>query len=326
MVVARPPVPELSDLVAAELPDVELVVVDELAAAGEALGRARVLAGRVDDATLARTPRLEWVHSWAAGVDADLSPALAAHPSVLTSSAGNGAVPLAEHAMMMLLLLSRDAPRWFRAQAEHRWDRFEHGELAGRTLGLVGLGNVGTELARRAAAFGMRVVACRRHPDRPAPPEVERVVGPDQLLDLLPGCDAVVVSASLTPGSEGLFDRRAFAALPQGALWVCVSRGRIAEDEALLEALRSGALGGAGIDAHATEPLPPDSPFWDLPNVVVTPHNGATTAATRRRGAEIFVDDLRRFLAGAPLRNVVDKAATSVAAPGPDRAAVASAT
>jgi phosphoglycerate dehydrogenase-like enzyme len=133
--------------------------------------------------------------------------------------------------------------------------------------------------------------------------------GTDQLHAFLAHCDFVVVTAPSTPDTLGIFDAAAFQAMKPSAYFICISRGGIADDTALLQALREGWIAGAGLDAHGVEPLPADSPFWDLPNVIVTPHNGATTPATAQRGVDIFVDNLQRYLAGQPLRNVVDKSA-----------------
>ncbi|TWD73116.1 phosphoglycerate dehydrogenase-like enzyme [Kribbella amoyensis] len=264
--------------------------------------------GRVPGEVLARAPKLRWVHSPAAGVDADLTPQMLGSDVVLTSSAGNGAIPLAEHAMLLMLMLNRDVPRWMRAQADRRWERFTHGELAGLTLGIYGLGNSGIDLARKAKAFHLRVVGVRRRPDEPSP-YVDQVYGEDGLDAMLAESDFVVVTAPNTPATAGRFGADAFARMKDTAYFVCISRGGIADDDALLEALRSGQIAGAGLDAHGVEPLPPESPFWELPNVIVTPHNGATSEGTVRRGEQIVLENLRRFLAGEDLLNVVDKAA-----------------
>ncbi|MEV0378457.1 D-2-hydroxyacid dehydrogenase [Nonomuraea sp. NPDC050643] len=269
---------------------------------------ADAVVGHVPEPLLARAPRLRWVHSPAAGVDAVLSDGLLDSDVVLTSATGNGAIPLAEQAMLLVLMLDRDAPRWLRAQSERRWDRYVHGELAGRTIGLYGLGHAGLDLAAKAKAFHMRVLGVRRSPDRPAP-GVDELFGQEDLGRFLAESDFVVVTAPLTAATRGRFGRSEFAAMRRTACFVCVSRGGIADDGALLDALRRGEIAGAGLDAHGVEPLPPDSPFWSLPNVIVTPHNGATTHETARRGLEILLDNVGRFTRGEPLRNVVDKAA-----------------
>lgn len=285
--------------------EVPVRFVDTLADASDVYGEMEAVIGRVPPDVLAEAPRLRWVHSPSAGVDADLTPEMLASPVVLTSSAGNGGISLAEHSILLMLMLSRDVPRWMRAQAERRWDHYRHGELAGRTVGIYGLGNSGLDLAAKAKAFHMRVLGVRRRPGQPSP-NVDELCDLDRLLA---ESDFVVVTAPRTPSTLGVFGRDAFARMRPTAYFICISRGGIADDEALLEALRTGQIAGAGLDAHGVEPLPPDSPFWSLPNVVVTPHNGATSDGTVRRHQEIVADNIRRFTGGEPLRNVVDKAA-----------------
>ncbi|MEV0621308.1 D-2-hydroxyacid dehydrogenase [Nonomuraea sp. NPDC050404] len=280
----------------------------EFGGLAEGIEHADAVVGNVPEPLLARASRLRWVHSPAAGVDTILSDALLDSDVTLTSSAGNGAIPLAEHALLLVLMLDRDVPRWSRAQSERRWERFTHGELAGKTIGLYGLGNAGLDLAAKAKACHMRVLGMRRSSARPAP-GVDELLGPDDFAYLLAESDYVVVTAPLTAATAGRFDQAAFAAMKPTACFVCVSRGGIADDEALLDALRRGEIAGAGLDAHGVEPLPVGSPFWALPNVIVTPHNGATTRETARRGLEILLDNLGRFTRGEPLRNVVDKSA-----------------
>ncbi|MEW2545345.1 D-2-hydroxyacid dehydrogenase [Streptomyces sp. NPDC047002] len=285
-----------------------VVFAPDAAAAGGALATAEAVVGRVPPHLLGTAGRLRWVHSQAAGVDAELSPELRASGAVLTSSAGNGAVPLAEHALLLMLMLSRDAPRWARAQAEHRWDRHTHGELAGRVLGVVGLGHSGLDLAAKARACHMRVLGVRRRPGLPAP-GVDEVHGPEGLPEVLAAADFLVVTAPRTPATAHLLGAAELALMKPTAFLVCVSRGGIVDEAALIDALRAGRLAGAGLDAYATEPLPPESPLWELPGVIVTPHNGATTRATADRGHAVLLANLRRFAAGEPLLNVVDQEA-----------------
>ncbi|RZT07419.1 phosphoglycerate dehydrogenase-like enzyme [Kribbella sp. VKM Ac-2569] len=285
--------------------EVAVRFVGSLDDASDRFGEMEAVVGHVPPDVLVKAPRLRWVHSPSAGVDSDLTPEMLASPIVLTSSAGNGGISLAEHSILLMLMLNRDVPRWMRAQAEHRWDHYRHGELAGRTVGIYGLGNSGLDLALKAKAFHMRVLGVRRRPGQPSP-------NVDELCDLdhlLAESDFVVVTTPRTPSTLGVFGRDAFARMKPTAYFICISRGGIADDEALLEALRTGQIAGAGLDAHGVEPLPPDSPFWSLPNVVVTPHNGATSDGTVRRHQEIVADNIRRFVGGEPLRNVVDKAA-----------------
>jgi phosphoglycerate dehydrogenase-like enzyme len=268
---------------------------------------AEVIAGNLSPAALARAERLRWVQSWAAGPDALLYPEMIASPVVCTSCKGNGAIPLAEHAIMLMLMLNRDAVRWLRDQDAHRWAHRPHGELNGLTCGIIGLGYSGVDLALKCKAFHMRTLGIRRTP-RPTP-HVDEVFPHERLNDLLAEADFVVVTAPRTPETIGMLGEAQFRAMKPTAYYVCFSRGGIADDGALLRALQEGWIAGAGLDAHGEEPLPAESPFWDLPNTIVTPHNGATTPKTRQRGIDIFVENLRRYQAGEPLVNVIDKEA-----------------
>lgn len=268
---------------------------------------AEIVAGHLGAAALARAERLRWVQSWAAGPDALMYPEMLASDVVCTSAKGNGAIPLAEHAIMLMLMLNRDALRWVRNQAAHRWEHRPHGELNGLTCGIIGLGHSGQDLALKCQAFHMRVLGIRRT-TQPTP-NVDEIFTHERLDEFLAASDFVVVTAPRTPETLGMLGEAQFRGMKPTAHYICFSRGGIADDTALLRALQEGWIAGAGLDAHDQEPLPPDSPFWDLPNTIITPHNGATTPATRQRGIDIFVDNLRRYQAGEPLYNVIDKAA-----------------
>ncbi|MCC6304463.1 MAG: D-2-hydroxyacid dehydrogenase [Rhodobacteraceae bacterium] len=259
-------------------------------------------------AALARARRLRWVQSWAAGPDALLHPAMVASAVTVTSCRGNGAVPLAEHALMLMLAVDRRLPRLMAAQAAGGWDRFSHGELAGRACGIIGTGHCGADLAAKAHAFRMRTLGLRRR-EGPAPAAFDALYTRERLHEFLAASDFVVVTAPFTAATAGMLGAAEFAAMRRGAIYVCISRGGIARDDALLAALRSGHLAGAGLDAHAVEPLPADSPFRALDNVIVTPHMGAVTAGTRARGEAIVLENLGRFVRGESLVNVVDKVA-----------------
>jgi phosphoglycerate dehydrogenase-like enzyme len=269
--------------------------------------QADIVAGSVSPAGLAKAKKLKWVQSWAAGTNEILFPEMVASPVVVTSCASNGAIPLAEHAVMLMLMLSRNAPKWLKNQSESRWERWYHPELTGLTCGIIGLGYSGTDLALKLKAFHMRVIGTRRTP-RPTP-NVDEVFPLDRLHDLLGQSDFVVMTAPRTPESVGMLGEAEFRAMKPSAYYICFSRGGIADDAALLKALDEGWIAGAGLDAHSREPLPPDSPFWKAPNTIITPHNGATTPLTRQRGVDIFVENLGHYLAGEPFRNVVDKEA-----------------
>ena len=286
-------------------PDSAIRVFDNRAEMEGQIEDAEIIAGGVRTEALARAQRLRWVHSWAAGPNSQLYPAFVASPITLTCSKGNGAIPLAEHAILLMLMLNRNAVRWIRAQAEQRWDRFTHGELTGLTCGIIGLGYSGQDLAAKARAFHMRVIGVRR---TPTPSDlVDELYPLARLHDFLGASDFVIVTAPLTAETAGMLGEAEFRAMKRSAYYICFSRGGIADDAALLRALNEGWIAGAGLDAHSEEPLPPNSPFWTAPNTIVTPHNGATTLLTRQRGFDIFVDNLERYVTGQPLRNVVDK-------------------
>jgi phosphoglycerate dehydrogenase-like enzyme len=260
-------------------------------------------------------PRLRWVQSSAAGVGGMLGPALTESPIVLTSARGVRATAIAEHVIGVTIALSRQLHVAIRRQAAHVWafDEIEGGGqvrgLHGRRLTLVGLGAIGREVARLAAPLGLRVRAIRRRPYQPLPDGVEEAAPPDRLPDLLADTDIVVVCAALTPDTRHLIGPRALAAIRPGALLVNVGRGRLLDDEAVIAALGDGRLGGAALDVFVEEPLDPASPYWDLPNVIITPHvSGAMEDYWTPLVAHI-AENLRRFEAGDPLVNVVDKAA-----------------
>ncbi len=268
---------------------------------------ADAVVGNVSRAAFARARKLRWVQSWAAGPDALMYPEMVASDVVVTSVKGNGAIPLAEHAMMLMLMLNRDYPRWWRAQQEHRWDHWNHPELNGLTCGIIGLGHSGQDLALKCKAFHMRTLGLRR--THQPTPNVDELFTHDRLHEFLGQSDFVVVTAPRTRETVGMLGEAEFRAMKPTAYYICFSRGGIADDAALLRALNEGWIAGAGLDAHSQEPLPPDSPFWTTRNTIVTPHNGASTPGTRQRAADIVADNVRRFIAGEPLRNVVDKQA-----------------
>jgi phosphoglycerate dehydrogenase-like enzyme len=284
-------------------PRLDVAVLPGRDALPELAAGAEVIAGSLPSSLLPRAPRLKWLHSWAAGVD--VTPEIRASDVTFTSSKGNGAVPLAEHVILLMLMLARQTPAIMQAQQEHRWAKTVHGELTGQTLGIIGLGNSGSDLARKAKAFHMRVIGVRRTPT--PNPDVDEQFPLSRLHDFLARCDWVAMTAPITPETNHMMGEAEFRAMKPTACYICISRGGTADPDALYRALTEGWIAGAGLDAHETEPLPAESPFWDAPNTIVTPHYGATTRLTYRRGADIFLDNLRRYVGGEPLVNVVDR-------------------
>lgn len=276
----------------------------------EALTDAEVLFGRLTPALLQRAPLLRWVQTQGAGVDGALFPDLVASDVVLTSEKGHVGSHLAEQAFALLFALTRGVAQAVRHPGH--WDqrmalRAASWELTDKTMGIVGLGGTGRAVAERARPFGCRLLAV--DPELvPVPSGVETVWRMERFEDLLTESDIVVVCAPLTPLTRGLFDRRAFARLRPHAILINVTRGAIVDSEALLEALQSGRLGGAGLDVTDPEPLPPEHPLWQLPNVVITPHVAGGSPLRQDRVVDLFCANVRNFRAHRPLEGVIDKA------------------
>ncbi len=277
---------------------------------------------------------LEWVHSGAAGVGSSLHDAMRRSPVLFTNSAGIHGPPMAETVLGMILHFMRGLDFAVAAKGEGRWDQDPFlaadtpvTELAGSTVGILGYGGIGREVGWRAAALGARVLGLRRgsgRDDRRRPGGLAQARGGSEAagdagveflpetggLDrLLAESDTVVVSVPDTPATRGMLDRERLGRLRPGAIFVNVSRGKIVDEDALVEVLREGRIRGAGLDVFRTEPLPEDSPLWSLPNVLLTPHVSAVSRGFWRRETALIVENLSRFLEGRPLRNLVDREA-----------------
>jgi D-2-hydroxyacid dehydrogenase (NADP+) len=251
-----------------------------------------------------QAPRLGWLHTSFAGTDHPVFDAFLARGITISNGIGVSAPSIAGTVMLYLLALSRDLPRWTRDQDAQRWEPRRFPDLAGMRLGIVGMGAIGGEVARLAAAFDMEVVGLRRRPrgDEPCP-----TWSADAMPELLAWADAVVVTAPLTDETRGMFDAKAFAAMRPGAWFVNVGRGEVVDEAALVDALARGHIGGAGLDVFVTEPLPHDSPLWSMPNVIVTPHSSGITDRSLRRSTDLFLDNFGRHTRGEPLRNTVGR-------------------
>ena len=253
---------------------------------------------------VARAKDLRWVHTWSAGVDNIVPPGLDKTDAIYTCGKGNGGVTMAEWAMMLMLMWCKRATYYLAAHEDRRWEPIPHGELGGQVVGIIGLGHSGADLARKCQAFDMTVLGVRRSS---TPCEhVDEMFGLDNIREMLARSDYVVVTTPITEHTRGMIGEPEFRAMKPGAYFIVTSRGGVADTDALLRALREGWIAGAGLDAHEIEPVPPDSPFWSIPNVFISPHCSSTGTAQAARGAEIFVDNLRRYVAGKPLNNVVD--------------------
>ena len=280
------------------------------------------LPAAVFDRVLARAPRLAWVHSATAGVERVLTPASRERGLVITNARGVFSRPIAEYVLLMILAVSRRLPQLLELQRERTWQPLEGAELRDVTLGIVGLGSMGRAVGTLASGFGCRVIAVRRRVDEgvatpvseldempPGELVLERVSGPDGLPDLMAESDFVVLAAPLTRDTAGMIGEAVLARAKPGSWIINVARGALIDERALLRALRAGVIGGAVLDTFVEEPLPPTSPFYDLPNVILTPHTSWSSGRVLDRSVELFCDNLRRFAASEPLLNVVDPAA-----------------
>ena len=276
------------------------------------------------DRLIARCPELTWVHSATAGVERVLTPAARSRALIITNARGVFSRPIAEYVLMMVLAISRRLPQLLELQRERTWQPLESVEMRDLTIGVIGLGSIGRAVAALASGFGCRVLAVRRQVDRgldassPTPfPEdddetppirlnVDAVYEPDRMAEVLAQSDFVVLGLPLTADTEDLFDEQMFAHCKPGSWLINVARGRLINERALLRALRDGPLGGAVLDAFRDEPLPTGSPLYDVPNLIVTPHTAWSSGRVLDRSIELFCDNLRRYQAGLPMRNVVD--------------------
>lgn len=251
---------------------------------------------------LAGAGTLRWLHTSSAGIDNAFYQRLRSLDVIVTHSPGIHAIPIAEWVLSQMLHFARRLDA-FRAQQERReWQLLASDELRGRTVGIVGYGGIGREVARLARAFGMRTLGTRRTPvERDA--NLDRWLPPDSLDELIEAADYLVLCAPLTDETRGLIDARRLALLRPEAVLINVGRAAVVDQDALVETLRAGRIGGAALDVFAQEPLPPDSPFWTLPNTVVSPHASGESVATPRRTTKRFIEQLRRYCDGEPLEH-----------------------
>jgi phosphoglycerate dehydrogenase-like enzyme len=252
-------------------------------------------------------PGLGWVQAIGAGID-HLAGSGLPEACVVTNAAGVAAAPIAEFAIGRLLAVWKRFGEIDAQQRAHEW-KGRFGKLVeGQTLGIIGLGAIGSAVAVRARAFGMHTIGTRRsYKEGDAHHAVDELYGTAHLHDVLARCDAVVVSAPGTPETENLFDAAAFAAMKPGAVFCNVGRGSLVDEPALIEALRSGHLGAAILDVTRTEPLPADDPLWDAPNIFISPHCSTSQERYNDKLFALFADNLGRYLRGEELRNVVDR-------------------
>jgi phosphoglycerate dehydrogenase-like enzyme len=287
---------------------VEIVGVDGQQLRSRA-AEADAILGTINNSLLAAAPKLKWVQNYSAGMEGWLTPELKASSVTLTNGKIIQGPNIADHAFAMLLALTRELHRIIPNRPKEEWMRgpFQPIELTGKTAVIIGVGGIGMQIAQRARGFGMRVIGVDPK-DLSYTPLVDRFIPPDRLDTVLPEADVVFVSAPLTPLSQGMMGARQFDLLKRGAYFIAVSRGRLYDTDALVRALDSRRIAGAGLDVTNPEPLPKGHALWKFENVIVTPHLAGQSDLVQERRMELIKENIRRFAAGEPLLNVVDKA------------------
>lgn len=304
-----------------------LTVTDDLTAALRHMPQTTGFLGKITPELLAASTRLRWVQAMTASLEHYLFPELIAHPCQLTNMRGLFSDVVADHALLLLLAWARQLKTYLQQQTAQRWapvggadlqhdfargpgvqtpvDR-AHVHLGGLIAVVIGLGGIGRAVVERFRVLGMEVIGIDPRPQTDLPDDIPCET-PGALIECLPRADVVCIAAPLTPSTHGLFNAERIAWLKRGAFLINVGRGPIVSTAALVAALQSGHLGGAGIDVLEHEPLPPDSPLWQLPNVIITPHVGAASPVVSERHFAVLSENVRRFVADEPLLNLVDK-------------------
>lgn len=265
-----------------------------------------IVSWRLPAGLAASAGSLKWIHSIGAGVDGILTPDVLESEIVVTSSSGIHREPISEHVLGFMLSFVRGFHTFARQQVRKEWKRFDLEELASKTLGIIGLGEIGSEIALKAKGFGMRVIAVKRNAVE-KPSYVDELWRPERLMNLLEESDFVVLSLPLTPETRGFFGEPELRAMKKSAYFMNISRGKIVQEVKLTRALREGWIAGAGLDVFEEEPLPEKSELWEMPNVIITPHVAGSNPQYTERAMAIFEENLKRFLNGQELENVVDK-------------------
>lgn len=291
------------------VPDMKVIITADKAEIERVLDDVEIIAGIVPAELLTRAKRLRWFHQWGAGADWLLNrPERLPTGVMLTNMSGLHAVQISEQIMSYILAFARNLHRAIRAQQEHRWRPAEWDELfelPGKTMLLLGLGGIGERTAQVAAALGLHVLGVRNHPER-AVAGVSHIYGPESLPELWPVADFVVLALPLTPMTRGLVGQNELRTMKPSAYLINIGRGALVDEPALINALQQGWIAGAGLDVFAKEPLPADSLLWNMDNVIITAHYAGRSPHHEAGAMAILLDNLQRYSAHLPLRNVVD--------------------
>ncbi|MDQ3855944.1 MAG: D-2-hydroxyacid dehydrogenase [Chloroflexota bacterium] len=300
---------EFPGRVEAVAPGIKVIVVEEDGSTEGASSPRVLLRGSMSSEAMQRVlreyPTVEWVHAYSAGVE-QLLPELGDFAGTVTNSAGVHGEPIAEWVVAMLFAHAKRLPLLLQHHAAHEWQAEKAEELGGKTLGIVGAGGIGAAIARRARGLDMEVVGVRSSGQ--ATEHIRRMYTPDRLHEMLGECDYVVLAVPLTPDTEGMIGEPELRAMQPSSVLLNIARGKVVQTEALLRALTEGWIGGAYLDVTDPEPLPHDHPLWDAPNTLITAHTSGYSPHSSRRTLELFCENLRRFVSGEELLNVVDKA------------------
>ncbi len=256
----------------------------------------------------AQAKKLRWVHALTAGVESLIFPEIVEDSVLISNSKGIHGIPMSEHVLGLMLSFTRRLNLLHQLQLHHLWNRpaiNELHEINGKTMAIVGLGSIGHEIAKKAKAMDMRVIAAKREMTKE--PFVDHLYRPEQLLEMLAAADFVVVTLPLTEATQNLFGKEQFAAMKPTAYFINVSRGGVVQEDQLVAALKENKIAGAGLDVFVEEPLPAASPFWDLPNVIITPHLAAISPVYLDRALQLFAKNLACYIEGKPLTTQIDK-------------------
>ncbi|HEY8529910.1 MAG TPA: D-2-hydroxyacid dehydrogenase [Paenibacillaceae bacterium] len=249
---------------------------------------------------------LKWIHAISAGVDGLLSSDIAKMDVTITRTKDIHGIPIANHVLGFMLMFVRQFPLMFRQQQNKVWKKTaDADELWGKTVGIIGLGSIGGEIARQCKLLGMRVLATKRTPAQS--PWVDELYPPEQTGEVFRQADFVVVALPLTPATTRIIGEKELRLMKKTAYFINIARGGVVDEDALIRVLREGAIAGAGLDVFEEEPLPPDSPLWEMPNVIITPHTAADSPLYMDRMIEVFCENLKRFIRGEKLLHEVDK-------------------
>ena len=300
-------IPENAEKIRRFSPRVEYEHVGSIEELNRRAADADAIFGRFNRETLQAAKKLKWIQYTSAGVERILYPELVNSSIVLTNMARMFAPGIAETAMGMLLALARRIDDYVRQTDQHKWGELDAVEIGGKTMGVVGFGGIGSTIAHHAHyGFGMRILAVDAKPLHKLP-LVDELHEPEWLMDMVPQCDVLVSAAPHTPLTEKMFKEKIFRAMKRSAFFLNMSRGKLVDTPALVRALNEGWIAGAGIDVTHQEPLPAEEPLWSARNVIITSHSSGSSPKSRGRAEGLFLENVRRYVEGLPLLNVVDK-------------------